>query len=174
MATQNPIEIEGTYLLPEAQLDRFLFKLDVGFPNAAELETIMERTTGAALPATNVIADAARIESMKALAREVPVPASVRTLVARLILATHPDQDHAPELVRRTVRHGASPRGAQALILGAKVMALLQGRFNVSVSDIKAVLRPALRHRLILNFEGEAEQVKSDALLDAVEEVVSV
>ena len=164
VATQNPVEIEGTYLLPEAQLDRFLFKVKVAFPNADELEEIVQRTTGTFTESPNIVADAARIEEMKTLVREIPVPQSVRRYVAQVILASHPDQASAPDLVRQTVRHGASPRAAQALILGAKVNALLNARFNVALDDINSVLLPALRHRIILNFEGEAERVTSEML----------
>ena len=173
MATQNPIEIEGTYALPEAQLDRFLFKLNVTFPSASDLEEIIERTTGVEATPITVVADAQRIEEMKVLVREIPVPTSVRHYVVQLILATHPNQPDAPALVRQVVRHGASPRAAQALILGAKVNALLQSRFNVSISDIDAMLYPALRHRLILNFEGEAEGISSETLIEEVGKVVS-
>ena len=173
MATQNPIEIEGTYTLPEAQLDRFLFKLNVTFPSASDLEEIIERTTGVETTPITVVADAQRIEEMKVLVRETPVPTSVRRYVAQLILATHPNQTNAPALVRRVVRHGASPRASQALILGAKVNALLQSRFNVSISDIDAMLYPALRHRLILNFEGEAEGVSNEMLIGEIAKTVS-
>ncbi|MEM7254832.1 MAG: MoxR family ATPase [Pseudomonadota bacterium] len=168
VATQNPIEIEGTYLLPEAQLDRFLFKINVPFPDVAALEDIMVRTTGNDEPSLSIIADASAIGSMKELVREVPIPNSVRTYVAQLVLATHPDSEFAPASVRQAVRHGASPRGAQALILSGKVQALLDGRFNVALKDIQKVTHPSLRHRMILNFEGEADGVSTETLVDDI------
>ncbi len=174
IATQNPIEIEGTYLLPEAQLDRFLFKLKVPFPSAPELEEIMVRTTGDDERPINIVADAEKIQSMKSLVREIPVSASVRNYVARLVLGTHPEHNAASAAVQRTVRHGASPRGAQALILSAKVHALLENRFNVSVNDIQRVAAPSLRHRIILNFEGEAEGMTSEALISELLETVTM
>lgn len=167
LATQNPIEMEGTYPLPEAQLDRFLFKVDVMFPSADELVEIMGRTTGAALPQVNKVADGARILAMGELARQVPVASHVSQYIARLITATHPLYADAPDsLVRRYVRYGASPRGAQALVLGAKVHALLAGRYNVAFDDVQAVAHAALRHRLLLNFEGLAEGVRTDDVID--------
>jgi MoxR-like ATPase len=166
LATQNPIEMEGTYPLPEAQLDRFLFKLKVEYPSAADLAEIIERTTQ---PRTNPVQKAAtgvEVEEMKALVREVPVPQPVKEYVSRLIMNTRPEWDGAPEMVRRFVRYGSSPRGAQALVLGAKVGALLDGRFNVGFDDIRAVALPSLRHRLILSFEGEAEGIDRDRVLE--------
>jgi MoxR-like ATPase len=165
LATQNPLEMEGTYPLPEAQLDRFLFKIDVGFPSPEELVEILARTTGATQPRAGVVADGTQIIRMGMLARKVPVAAHVSEYVARLVVATHPDSDEAPEMVRRYVRYGSSPRGAQALILGAKINALLDGRYNVAFDDIRAVALPALRHRLLLNFEGQAEGVRPDDVI---------
>ncbi len=166
LATQNPIEMEGTYPLPEAQLDRFLFKLKVEYPSAADLEQIIERTTTPVSHPVQKVAAGAEVEALKTLVREVPVPQVVKEYVSRLILATRPTQEGAPEMVRRFVRYGSSPRGAQALVLGAKVLALMDGRFNVSLDDVQAVLYPALRHRLILSFEGEAEGIDPDRILE--------
>jgi MoxR-like ATPase len=167
LATQNPIEMEGTYPLPEAQLDRFLFKLRVPFPELTELEEIIDRTTGPEEPAAGRVADGPAVVGMQALARQVPVAAHVREYAARLVLATHPGSTGAVDSARRFVRYGASPRGAQALILAGKVRALSQGRVNVAVEDLQALALPALRHRLILNFEGEAEGTDPDDVLRA-------
>jgi MoxR-like ATPase len=168
LATQNPLEMEGTYPLPEAQLDRFFFKIDVPFPTEAELIQIMERTTGAEKFSVKPAASGADILAMQALARDVPIASHVMAYAVRLLRATHPDTDGAPELVRRYVRYGGSPRGAQAMVLGAKIHALLDGRFNVAFSDVQAVAEPALRHRIILNFEGEAEGIRSDSVVRAI------
>jgi MoxR-like ATPase len=167
LATQNPIEMEGTYPLPEAQLDRFLFKLRVPFPELTELEEIIDRTTGPEESAAGRVADGPAVVGMQALARQVPVAAHVREYAARLVLATHPGSAGAVESARRFVRYGASPRGAQALILAGKVRALSQGRVNVAVEDLQTLALPALRHRLILNFEGEAEGTDPDDVLRA-------
>jgi len=169
LATQNPIEMEGTYPLPEAQVDRFLFKLRVVFPPPADLITIMDRTTGPAQPTPERVAGGAEVREMQALAREVAVAAHVKEYVARLVRATHPDAEGA-SLARRFVRYGASPRGAQALLLSAKVRALIAGRANVAFEDLRILALPALRHRLILNFEGEAEGIDPD---DVIRNVLS-
>jgi len=173
LATQNPIELEGTYPLPEAQLDRFLFKVNVGYPTAEELTDIVGRTTGAELPTVSPVADGDTVRAMQALARGVPIATPVRAYAARLTLATHPDDATAPELVQRFVRYGASPRGAQALIWGGKVHALLDGRYNVALSDLRAMAPAALRHRLILTYEAEAEGVTPDDILAALLEATS-
>lgn len=165
LATQNPLEMEGTYPLPEAQLDRFLFKVDVGFPSAEELTEILNRTTGETEAMAAAAADGAQIIQMQELARKVPVPSHVLNYISRLIVATHPDQSTVP-LVGQYVRYGSSPRGAQSLVLGAKITALLAGRYNVSFDDVAAVAKPALRHRLILNFEAQAEGVAADTIID--------
>jgi MoxR-like ATPase len=165
LATQNPLEMEGTYPLPEAQLDRFMFKVNVGFPSTAEIVNILERTTGADIPVPDKVADGRQVISMGRLALDTPVASHINEYVARLVVATHPDHLSAPEMVRSFVRYGASPRGAQALIIGAKVHALLEGRFNVSFDDIHAVAPPALRHRLLLNFEGLAEGINPDDII---------
>ncbi|MBN1485862.1 MAG: MoxR family ATPase [Chloroflexia bacterium] len=172
LATQNPIEMEGTYPLPEAQLDRFLLKIFVQRPNADELAEIARRTTRAVEPQPQVVTDGRNIVAMQQLAREVPAAAHVVAYGARLINATHSDDPHAPETVRRYVRYGASPRGLQALLLGGKVMALLDGRYNVAFDDLRAMARPALRHRLILNFEAQAEGLGTDQVIEAVLEAV--
>jgi MoxR-like ATPase len=168
LATQNPLEMEGTYPLPEAQLDRFLFKLEVGFPSHDELHSILDRTTGQELPAIEKVIDGPRILAMRTLARDVPVTRHVTDYAIRLLEATHPTHASAPEKVKRFVRYGASPRGAQACLLAAKIAALSDGRFAASTDDVRRVLKPALRHRVLLSFEGEAEGVKPDALLDEV------
>jgi MoxR-like ATPase len=168
LATQNPIELEGTYPLPEAQIDRFLFKVDVGYPSAEELVEIVRRTTGAELPTVEPVADGETVLALQALARSVPVATPVSAYAARLTVATHPGNPDAPDLVRRYVRYGASPRGAQALLWGAKVTALLAGRYNVALEDVRAIAPAALRHRLILTYEAEAESVTADEIIMAV------
>ncbi len=173
LATQNPIEMEGTYPLPEAQLDRFLFKINVTYPSAAELVEILERTTGGTEPEVKVVADGASVLAMAALARDVPAASPVTAYAARLVRATHPTADEAPESVRRYVRYGASPRAAQALILGGKVTALLEGRLNVSLDDVRAVAPAALRHRVLLNFEALAEGVGPDEVVAEVMKAIA-
>jgi MoxR-like ATPase len=167
LATQNPLEMEGTYPLPEAQLDRFFFKVDVPFPTADELVEIATRTTGASLPRAESVADGPAIVAMQALARGVPVASHVTAYAARLLKATHPDTDGPPE-VKTYVRYGASPRGMQAMILAGKILALLDGRYNVAYDDLRAAAVPALRHRLILNFEAQAEGVTTDWVIGQV------
>ncbi len=168
LATQNPIEMEGTYPLPEAQLDRFLFKLTVAVPNLTELVEIIDRTTAAELPRVSIVAAQEHVLAMRALARQVEVASYVKAYAARLVEATHPEHAGAPALIRRVVRYGSSPRGAQGLILAAKVRALIAGRANVSFADVNALALPVLRHRIILNFEGEAEGIQPDAVIAAV------
>ncbi|HEY7909958.1 MAG TPA: MoxR family ATPase, partial [Thermomicrobiales bacterium] len=168
LATQNPLEMEGTYPLPEAQLDRFMFKLVVGFPRAEELGEILRRTTGGFTPEVNTVATGIDIIRMGDLAREVPVASHINEYAVQLLLATHPEQSGAPESVRRFVRYGSSPRGAQAMILAGKIRALLSERLAVAHEDIRAVAYPALRHRIILNFEGEAERITPDDIVSDV------
>jgi MoxR-like ATPase len=168
LATQNPLEMEGTYPLPEAQLDRFLFKLYVPFPGRDELHQILDRTTGAGIDKRQAVLNREDILHMQLLARQVPVARHVQDYVVRVLQATHPDGPDAPELARRFVRYGSSPRGAQAVLLAAKIRALFDGRFAASVDDVRAALHPALRHRVLLNFEGEAEGVKTDQVIDAI------
>jgi len=168
VATQNPLEMEGTYPLPEAQLDRFLMKLKVDFPDAAEMKAILDRTISTDNPQAAPAVDGPTILAMRALVRSVPVAPVVQDYAIRLVLATHPEKADSPEVTRRYVRYGASPRGAQALLLVGKITALLDGRFNVSAEDVRNVARPCLRHRLILNFEGEAERVDTDTIIDQI------
>ncbi len=168
MATQNPIEMEGTYPLPEAQLDRFMYKLNVRFPSAAELVEIAGRTTTARPPAVQQVADGPTILAMIALARELPIATAVLEYAARLVLNTHPENPESPPMTRRYGRFGASPRGMQSLVVGGRIRALLDGRFNVALEDIAAVAHPALRHRLAVNFEGEAEGITADQIIDEI------
>jgi MoxR-like ATPase len=165
LATQNPIEMEGTYPLPEAQLDRFLFKLRVRYPAIEELNAIIDRTTRARPVSVERVMTGERVLAFRDLIREVPIADHVRALASTIVMATHPQWERAPEISRRFIRYGASPRGAQALVLGAKVRALAEGRYNVSVEDLKTLAAPALRHRIILNFEGEAEGLDVDELV---------
>jgi MoxR-like ATPase len=165
LATQNPIEQEGTYPLPEAQLDRFLLKLVVGYSQLDDLLTILDRTTGAANPEVGKIMDGSTILAAQKLVRDVVVSPAVKQYAARLAMATHPGGRFAPEVTTKYVRCGSSPRGAQALMLSAKVKALVDGRFHVSNKDVQDIALPALRHRLILNFEAEADRVDGDALV---------
>src|SRR4051794_31267294 len=173
LATQNPLEMEGTYPLPEAQLDRFLLKVMVPFPSEEDLIAILDRTTGADSTAATAVATAAEIVEMQRLARAVPIAPHITAYAVSVLAATHPDQPRAPQLVREYVRYGASPRGAQALVTAGKIFALLDGRFNVSVDDIRAVALPSLRHRIILNFEGEAEGITTEAVVRAILDAVA-
>jgi MoxR-like ATPase len=173
LATQNPLEMEGTYPLPEAQLDRFLFKVMVPFPTEDDLIQIVDRTTGSDTASAAKVCTAAEIVEMQRLARAVPIAPHVTAYAVSVLSATHPDQPRAPELVREYVRYGGSPRGAQALVTAGKIGALLDGRFNVSIDDIRAVALPALRHRIILNFEGEAEGITSEAIVRTILESVA-
>jgi MoxR-like ATPase len=165
LATQNPLEMEGTYPLPEAQLDRFLFKLRVTYPTAEELHTILDRTTETEAPRISRVLDAADILSMRQVVREVPMTREIQAYAINLVLATHGDGATASPLARKFVRYGASPRGVQALILAGKIYALLDNRYHVSRADIAKAALPALRHRIILNFEGEAEGTTSEDIL---------
>jgi MoxR-like ATPase len=173
LATQNPIEMEGTYPLPEAQLDRFLFMVRLLPPDVPDIVEVLRRTTGAEEPEPEVVLDASAVLEARALVRRVELPDPVAEYAARLIHATRPDREDSPEPVRRFVRYGASPRGAQALALAARVNALLDGRANVAFEDVRTFAAPALRHRLILNFEAEAEGVAADAVVDAVVKAVT-
>ncbi|MCB9914172.1 MAG: AAA family ATPase [Planctomycetes bacterium] len=167
IATQNPIEMEGTYPLPEAQLDRFLVKVLLPTPQERDLARILDETTGAPKPPTAAVVGAAEVLDMQRLVREVPASSDMVRLAARLVRATHPDDERAPEVVRRYVRFGASPRGGQALLLAAKARALVHGRLHVAAEDLAALAPAALRHRLILNYEGEAARVTPDELVAA-------
>lgn len=174
LATQNPLEMEGTYPLPEAQMDRFLFKLLVKYPVEEELSSIISMTTGSSPADLTHIADAKTITQMSTLVRDVPVGERVLQMAARVVLATHPDSEYAPESVRQYVRYGASPRGGQALIAAGKVRALMEGRYNVAFEDIEALAYPALRHRFFLNFEGEAQGLSTDQLITDILEKLKV
>ena len=165
LATQNPLEMEGTYPLPEAQLDRFFFKLVVEFPNKADLHTILDRTTSDETPQPVAVLDKSRVVELRELVRKVPLARAIQDYAVRVLQATHPETAEATANSKKYLRYGASPRGLQAIILAAKIRALLQGRYAVAIDDIRAVAAPALRHRLILNFEGEAEGVKADAII---------
>ena len=168
MATQNPLEMEGTYPLPEAQLDRFFFKLLVRFPTTQQIETILDRTTEAEEPRVAPCLEAQRILEMGRLARRIPVADAVRKYGIDLVMATHPEHAEAPEATRRFVRYGSSPRGAQALMLAGKIKAILDQRYHVARDDLRQVAHHVLRHRLILNFEGQAENIRPDDVIDQV------
>jgi len=168
LATQNPLEMEGTYPLPEAQLDRFLFKIMVSFSSLDELRRILERTTDKQNVQVDKVIDGAKVLVHQALVRDVVAAPHVKDYVSRLVWATHPESELAPELVKKFVRFGSSPRGAQSLVLAAKVAALVDGRFNAGFQDVKAAAHAALRHRILLNFEGEAEGIKIEKVIDDI------
>ena len=168
LATMNPLEMEGTYPLPEAQLDRFFFKLRLGFPSAEGLHEILDRTTHQRNPVVDRVLGQGDVLEMRETARAVPVARPVQQYAIDVTLATHPESERATEMTRRFVRFGSSPRGTQALILGAKVNALLNDRVHVSSDDIRAVVLNALRHRILLNFDAEAERVDADAILNDI------
>ncbi len=168
LATQNPIDQEGTYPLPEAQLDRFFFKLLVGYPTGAELTEVLNRTTEGVKATVNKVMDGPQLLELQSLVREVPVATHVKDYAVRLVLATHPKTETALPIANQYLRFGSSPRGAQTLLLAGKVRALAQGRFLVSFDDIQAVAPPALRHRLLLNFEAEAEGIITDHIVTQV------
>jgi MoxR-like ATPase len=165
LATQNPLEMEGTYPLPEAQLDRFLFKVNVTLPEVADMVEILERTTGKETPSAGRAISGADLLQMRSLARAVPLASHVKEYIAKLVLATHPEHLSATPLVKKYVRYGSSPRGGQALVLGSKVTALLAGRYNVAFEDVESVAPAAFRHRLLLNFDGLAEGISTDAVI---------
>lgn len=168
LATQNPLEMEGTYPLPEAQLDRFFFKLLVKYPTAAELESILDRTTEAANPQAARVCTGARVVELSRLARQIPIAHELKRYAVAIVLATHPESPLATEAARRYVRYGSSPRGAQAIVLSAKIRAILDHRYHVAREDLRASAHSALRHRLILNFEGQAENVEPDQIIDEI------
>ncbi len=174
LATQNPLEMEGTYALPEAQLDRFLLKIIVKFPKAQDLMRIIDTTVGTQNLRAKSVATGEQLAHLIEIARAVPIATHIKEHAVQLLLATHPAQDDAPDVVREFVRYGASPRGLQAMISASKVRALLEGRYNVSIEDVHAVAYPALRHRIILNFDGLADGVTPDALIRAVIEATNV
>jgi MoxR-like ATPase len=168
LATQNPIDQEGTYPLPEAQLDRFFFKILVTYPNAADLNEVLTRTTENRKVEVNTVVTRDHMIELQHLVRQVPVASHVRDYAVRLVLASHPKTETALPITDQYLRFGSSPRGAQALLLGAKVRALTQGRFNVSFEDIQTVVLPTMRHRCILNFEAEAEGITTDMILQQI------
>jgi MoxR-like ATPase len=176
LATQNPIEQEGTYPLPEAQLDRFIFKIVVGYSQLQDLITILDRTTGSDNPEASKVIDGPRILEMQKLVKDVIVAPHVKEYVARLVLATHPGTATAAGgptgVTNKYVRCGASPRAAQSLMLGGKVKALIDGRFHVSFGDIKSIAAMSLRHRVLLNFEAEADKVDSDGIVKQIMDAV--
>lgn len=173
LATQNPIEQEGTYPLPEAQLDRFLFKLVVGYSTREELNTIIDRTTRGIHITPEKVMDGDEIIKWQKLVRQVILAKHVQDYVARLILATHPEGPHSTPITNQYIRWGSSPRGAQTIALAAKVRALLEGRYNVSFEDVRRVFLPAMRHRVLLNFEAQAEGIEIDRVLQEILEKVS-
>ena len=168
LATQNPLEMEGTYPLPEAQLDRFFYKLRILYPEPNDMHEIMDRTTKREEPVAETVLGRDEILAMRDTARDVPIARPVQDYAIRLTLATHPDTPHAHEMTNQFVRFGASPRGTQTLVVGGKVNALLNGRLHVSCEDIRSMMLPALRHRMMLNFEGEAERIDRDDILRAI------
>ena len=168
LATQNPLEMEGTYPLPEAQIDRFFFKLKIQYPKPDQLVEIIDRTTEDYKPDLSQTVGAESILEMKKLVKEVPIASHVKEYAIRLVLASHPNSEYPIKKTERYVRFGASPRGIQSLVLAGKVTALLKGRYNASLQDIKAVAKPALRHRIILNLRGEAEGIDSDDIIDDI------
>lgn len=169
LATQNPLEMEGTYPLPEAQLDRFFFKLKVRFPSADELHTILDRTTAVDRPQIEkVLKDPEEMRVLRTVVRQVPLAREIQAHAIALVMGTHPDTEQAPALTKKYVRYGASPRAAQALILAGKIYALLDGRFHVARADLDRAALAALRHRVILNFEGEAEGTTTDDIIAEV------
>jgi MoxR-like ATPase len=168
LATQNPIEMEGTYPLPEAQLDRFLFKLDVPFPSLEELTDIVTMTAGNREEELQKVSSGEEIMIMRNIAREIPVAKPVLEFAMRLVLATHPESEFAPPVTKKYVRFGSSPRGAQAVIAAARLRAVLDGRYNVAFEDVKYAAYPALRHRVFLNFEGQSEGITADSLIGEI------
>jgi MoxR-like ATPase len=168
LATQNPVEMEGTYPLPEAQLDRFFFKLVVRYPSEPELIDIVDRTTSVSHHQVQKVCDGPTLLRISSLARDVPIASHVRDYAVHLVLACHPQSTDAPKVVQQFVQLGPSPRGAQSLVLAGKIRALLEGRYNVSFEDIRAAVHPSLRHRIILNFQAEMEGMTTDRVIDEV------
>lgn len=168
LATQNPIEMEGTYPLPEAQIDRFFFKLKIGYPTSDQLNEIIEKTTEDYEPKVNKVIDTDTILGMKTLVKQVPMAEHVKDYAIRLVLASHPNGQYSIEMVKQYIRFGSSPRGVQGLVMAGKVKALLEGRYNASYEDIRKVARPALRHRVLLNLRGEAEGINEDDIIEDI------
>jgi MoxR-like ATPase len=172
LATQNPIDLQGTYPLPEAQLDRFFFKLIAGYPRPEELKEIARRTTGNRTVQPRVVIDGESLQRLQAVVRDVPIAEPVLDYAARLVMATHPEGAEAAPAARQYVRYGASPRAIQALILAGKINAILSNRYNVAYEDLRCVMLPALRHRLVLNIEAQLQNVDADAILQGILEEV--
>ncbi|HHV59224.1 MAG TPA: MoxR family ATPase [Clostridiaceae bacterium] len=168
LATQNPIEMEGTYPLPEAQMDRFLFKLTVPFPTIDELTQIVTLTTGNKEESLNIVSNGQEIIWMRSVAREIPMAKPVLDYSMKIIMATHPDSKFAPPIAKKYIRFGSSPRGAQAIVSAARIRAILEGRYNVAFDDIKYVAYPALRHRFFLNFEGVSDGIATDQIIGEI------
>ena len=166
LATQNPLEMEGTYALPEAQMDRFLFQLNVDFPNKEELYEIVTMTTGTEQKEPQKVCNGEQLLELREIAQQVPVAKAVAEYAMDLVLNSHPEQPFAPQEVKKYVRYGSSPRGAQAIITTARIFALLDGRYHVAYKDIQAVAKSVLRHRIFLNFEGIAEGMTADDIID--------
>ena len=171
-ATQNPIEMEGTYPLPEAQLDRFFFKLTVRMPGIDDLAEILARTTGTNVPHARAAFGATTVREMTDLVKQVPVAEPALRLALRVVRATHPEAPEAPAAVKKYVRYGASPRAAQAIVLASKAIALLAGRYHAATDDVRRVVLPSLNHRIIRNFQGDMEQISTDAIVQGVLEAV--
>jgi MoxR-like ATPase len=172
LATQNPIDLQGTYPLPEAQLDRFFFKLTVGYPTVDEMKEIARRTTGNRSTEPRMVMDGPTLQQLQSLVREVPIAEPVLDYAVRLVMATHPEENSAAPAAKRFVRYGASPRALQALVLAGKINALLSGRYNVAFEDLRRVILPALRHRLVLNVEAQLQTVDADTILRQILEEV--
>lgn len=170
LATQNPLEQEGTYPLPEAQLDRFFFKIDVDYPTLEELNQIVNITTGKDQPKSQAIVDGEEILRLQSIAQNVPIATAVQDYALRLVLATQPQNEDSPLVTKKYIRYGSSPRGGQTIVWGSKVLALMEGRYNVSFDDIRSIAYPALRHRIFLNFEAMAEGIGVD---DIISEIIS-
>ena len=168
LATQNPVEQEGTYPLPEAQMDRFMFKLNVEYPSRDELLKIVTLTTGSNKEDINISAGKEKIIEMRKIAMEVPVASSVYDYIIDFVMKCHPEVENAPDIVKKYVRYGSSPRGAQAIVTASRIQALINGRYNVSYEDVNSVIKPALRHRLYLNFEAIADGVSADDIIDNI------
>lgn len=168
LATQNPVEQEGTYPLPEAQMDRFMFKLNVEYPSRDELLKIVTLTTGSNKEDINISAGKEKIIEMRKITMEVPVASSVYDYIIDFVMKCHPEVENAPDIVKKYVRYGSSPRGAQAIVTASRIQALINGRYNVSYEDVNSVIKPALRHRLYLNFEAIADGVSADDIIDNI------
>lgn len=168
LATQNPIEMEGTYSLPEAQLDRFFFKLNVSFPSHDELSSILDRTTGLTSPDIKNVVNADDMIAMGELAKQIPIDDTVKNIIVKLVRMTHPESEGVPEIVKKYVRYGASPRAAQSILAAARVNALISGRYHVAKEDVRSVAKEALHHRVLLSFEGEAEKISTKQIVDTI------